>query len=310
MKQLIFISLLLLAFMSCSKQETNPFFMQWVGPYELPPFDKFTLESYKDGFNRAFIQQKKDVQAIIDNRSEATFENTIVALDRSYKLLNKVALIFFSATSAQGTPELLDFETEITPKLSSHSDDILMNPALFERVKFVYDNKAKYNLNTEDAKLLDETYKSFVRSGALLSQVDKDSLKSINEQISTLETLFEQNVLAETASFQMLIDKKENLSGLPEDLIESSAKRAKDAGKQGWLFGLDNPSIMPFLQFSDRRDLRKQMLDGYLNRCNNNNDKDNKQVVQKLVNLRREKAQMLGYKNFAEYVLEERMAKT
>ena len=310
MKQLIFISFLLLAFMSCSKQETNPFFTQWVGPYELPPFERFTLENYKEAFDRAFIQQEKDVQSIIDNRSEAAFENTIVALDRSYNLLHEVSLIFFSATNAEGTPELLKFETEITPKLSSHSDNILMNSALFEKVKYVYDNKSKYNLNEEDAKLLEETYKSFVRNGALLSQSDKDSLKSINEELSTLETLFEQNVLSETGSYEMLIDKEENLSGLPEDLIESSAKRAEQAGKKGWMFGLDNPSVMPFLQFSDKRDLRKQMLDAYLNRCNNNNDKDNKQVIQKQIDLRSRKAHLLGYKNFADYVLEERMAKT
>ena len=310
MKHLFFISLLLLAFMSCNKQETNPFFTQWEGTYELPPFEKITLENYKDAFDRAFIQQEKDVQSIIDNQLEATFENTIVALDHSYNLLNKVALVFFSATNAESTPELLEFETEITPKLSSHSDNILMNPALFEKVKFVYDDKAKYKLSKEDSKLLKETYKSFVRNGALLSQADKESLKSINEQISTLETAFEQNVLSETGSYEMLVDEKENLSGLPEDLIESSAKRAEKAGKQGWMFGLDNPSVMPFLQFSDQRDLRKQMLDAYLNRCNNNNDKDNKQLIQKLISLRSQKAELLGYKNFADYVLEERMAKT
>ncbi len=284
--------------------------MQWVGPYELPPFEKFTVEHYKDGFNRAFIQQEKDVQAIIDNPSEATFENTIVALDRSYDLLQKVALIFLSATNAQSTPELLAFEVEITPQYSAHYDNILMNPALFERVKFVYDNKDKWDLVGEDAKLLEETYTSFVRNGALLSSADKDSLKSINEQISTLHTLFEQNVLAETGLFEMFVDQKENLSGLPEDLIESAAKRAEKAGKQGWLFGLDNPSVMPFLQFSDMRDLRREMLDAYLNRGNNNNDKDNKQVIQKLIDLRSQKATLLGYSNFADYILEKRMAKT
>lgn len=310
MKQLFFISLLLFSLMSCNKQETNPFFMQWASPYELPPFEKFTLEHYKDAFNRAFLQQEKDVQDIVDNPSEATFENTIVALDRSYDLLQKVVLIFFSATNAQSTPELLEFEVEITPLYSSHSDNILMNPALFERVKFVYENKDKYDLKGEDAQLLEETYTSFVRSGALLSQADKDLLKSINEQISTLQTRFEQNVLAETSSFEMLIDQKENLSGLPEDLIETAAKRAEKFGKQGWLFGLDNPSIMPFLQFSDIRDLRKQMLEAYLNRGNNNNDKDNKQVIQKLIDLRNQKAALLGYENFANYVLEKRMAKT
>ena len=296
--------------MSCNKQETNPLLIQWEGSYELPPFEKITLESYKDAFNKAFGRQTKDVQGIIDNQSEANFENTIVALDRTHNSLNKVALIFFSATSATSTPELLALETEIVPKMSAHFDNILMNSALFEKIKLVYDNREKYDLNREDAKLLDETYKSFVRNGALLSQGDKDSLRNINEQISTLETLFEQNVLSETGSFELFIDTKENLSGLPDDLIESSAKRAEKAGKAGWMFGLDNPSVMPFLQFSDNRELRKHMLDAYLNRCNNNNDKDNKQVIQKLISLRSQKAKLLGYKNFAEYVLEKRMAKT
>jgi len=309
-KQIFFISFLLLAFMSCNKQETNPFFVQWEGAYELPPFEKITLNSYKKAFDRAFKQQNKDIQSIINEQSDATFENTIVALDRSYNLLNKVALVFFSATSAESTPELLKLETKITPKLSSHFDNILMNPALFERVKFVYEHKCRCGLNKEESKLLEETYKSFVRNGALLSQKDKESLKSINEQISSLETAFEQNVLFETGSYEMLVSEKANLSGLPEDLIESSAKRAEKAGKKGWMFGLDNPSVMPFLQFSDKRDLRQQMLDAYLNRCNNNNDKDNKQIIQKLIDLRKRKAQLLGYENFAEYVLIERMAKT
>ncbi|MDR0231152.1 MAG: M3 family metallopeptidase [Dysgonamonadaceae bacterium] len=310
MKQLLFISLLLLALMSCNKQETNPLLTQWEGPYELPPFEKITLEHYKDAFDRAFIQQEKDVQTIIDNQSEATFENTIVALDRSHNLLYKIALIFSSATSADSSPELLKLETEIAPRISAHSDNILMNPALFERVKFVYDNKNNYNLDREDAKLLEETYKSFVRNGALLSPEDKESLKNINGQISTLETAFEQNVLAETASYELLIENDESLSGLPEDLIESAEKRAKKAGKEGFQFGLDNPSIMPFLQFSDMRVSREEMLNAYLNRCNNNNDKDNKEIIQKLIDLRSQKAKLLGYENFADYVLTERMAKT
>jgi len=310
MKRLLFISLLLLALMSCNKQETNPLLTQWEGTYELPPFEKITLEHYKDAFDKAFIQQEKDVQAIIDNQSEATFENTIVALDRSHNLLYKIALIFFSATSADSSPELLKLETEIAPRISAHSDNILMNPTLFERVKFVYDNKNNYNLDREDAKLLEETYKSFVRNGALLSPEDKESLKNINGQISTLETAFEQNVLAETASYELLIENDESLSGLPEDLIESAEKRAKKAGKEGFQFGLDNPSIMPFLQFSDMRVSREEMLNAYLNRCNNNNDKDNKEIIQKLIDLRSQKAKLLGYENFADYVLTERMAKT
>ena len=310
MKQLFFISILLIALMSCDKKETTPFFMQWEGSYELPPFEKISLEDYKDAYSRTFELQKTDIEKIISNKAEPDFQNTIVALDRSGNQLNKINSIFFSMTNAQGTPELLEYEAEVSPQLSAHSDWILMNPALFEKVKFVYDNKDKFNLNKEDDKLLDKTYKLFVRSGALLSPENKDTLKSVNEQITTLETLFGQNLLDETASYELLIEDEKDLAGLPTDLIESAAKRAQKAEKTGWLFGLDNPSVMPFLQFADNRDLREKILTAYLNRSNNNNSKDNKEVIRKLINLRNQKAILLGYNNFADYELEERMAKT
>ncbi len=311
MKHLFFITFLLLTFMSCKKEkeETNPLVMKWEGTYELPPFEKLTIEHYKDAFNKAFSEQEALVQDIISNKEETNFENTIAALDHSQDLLQKVCLIFFGATEAQSSPEMLNFEAEISPKLSVHSDKILMNPELFKKVKFVYDNKSKFNLNKEDSKLLDETYKNFVRSGALLSETDKEELKTINEEISKLQTTFGQNLLSETGSYELLIDKKEDLTGLPSDLIESAAQRAEKAGKTGFKFGLDNPSVMPFLQFADNRDLRKQILTAYLNRCNNNNDKDNKGVIKSLIALRNKKAQLLGYETFASYELEDRMAK-
>ncbi len=299
-----------LIFASCTKkEETNPLFMQWDAPYELPPFEKITIKDYQDAYTRAFADQEKNIKAIVENKEEANFENTIVAYDRSFNQLNKINAIFFGVNEAQSSPESLAFESEITPKLSAHYDNISMNAALFEKVKFVFDNKDKYSLNTEDAKLLEETYKKFVRSGALLSQENKDKLKDINKELSILETTFKQNLLSETSSFELLINKKEDLAGLPESLIESAEKRAEEKNKTGWLFGLDNPSVIPFLQYANNRDLRKVMADGYINRCNNNNDKDNKAIVVKLVNLRIHKALLLGYENYASYSLEECMAK-
>ena len=195
--------------------------------------------------------------------------------------------------------------------LSKHEDDISLNPKLFERVKQVYENKDQMGLNKEQEKLLEETYKDFVRSGANLDEEKQAKLRELNSEIAMLQLTFGQNMLKETNDFQLIIDKEEDLSGLPASLIANAAETAKAAGQEGkWIFTLHNPSVMPFLQYADNRSLREKIFNGYINRGNNNNDADNKEVVRQLIEKRLEKAKLLGYKNYASFVLEDRMAKT
>ncbi len=289
----------------------NPFFQEWSTPYQVPPFEKITVDNYREAFIKGMQEQEGEIMAIISNSGLPTFANTIAAFDQSGSLLRKVSPVFSGVSSAQSTPELLALQTEIAPMMTKHQDNIMTNVDLFNRIKYVYDNSESMNLTREEQRLLFETYRDFIRGGAMLSDVLKEKYKQVNEEISKLQTQFGQNLLAETGSYKLIIDKKEDLAGLPDDLITAAANRAVKAGLTGkWVFGLDNPSIMPFLQFSENRALRKQILDAYLNRCNNNNDKDNKEIIKKLVTLRLNKVMLLGYTSFADYALETRMAKT
>ena len=296
---------------SCHSNHSNPLLTTWNTPYQAPPFEQITVEHYRDAFQQGMREQEANIKAIVSDKEEPAFENTIAAFDRSGELLGKVAAVFFGMVSAQGTPEMLELEVTITPELSAHSDRILMNEKLFRRVQSVYENKAKFNLNTEQEKLLADLYRHFVRSGAKLSNEDKEKLKTMNQEISTLETQFGQNVLAETAAYELVIENENELTGLPDDLKVAAAQRAVMKNVEGkWVFGLDNPSVMPFLQYSSDASLREKILTAYLNRGNNNNAQDNKEIIKRLVSLRNDKALLLGYQNFAAYELEERMAKT
>ncbi len=288
----------------------NPFFTEYTTPFGVPPFDQIKVEHYKPAFLKGMEEHKKEIDAIVNNGEEPTFENTIVALDRSGELLTKVALAFGGEASVNTTDEIQELEQEISPLLSAHGDDISLNPKLFARVKAVYDNQAAFNLDKEQKKLLEETYKSFVRNGANLDAGKQARLRELNEQISLLELTFGQNTLKETNGFKLVIDKQEDLAGLPETLIAAAAETAATNGMEGkWVFTLHNPSVMPFLQYADNRALREKMFNAYVCRGNNNNANDNKDVIRKLVTARLEKAKLLGYEDFAAYVLEENMAK-
>lgn len=289
---------------------TNPFFVEYTTPFGVPPFDQIKVEHYKPAFLNGMEEQAKEIESIVNNPEEATFENTIVALDRSGELLNKVMYAFNGQASVNTNDEIQALQQELSPVLSKHRDDIRLNPELFARVKSVYDNQEKFNLNKEQKKLLEQKYKSFVRGGANLDADKQVRLRKLNSDIAMLELTFGQNALKETNAFQLVIDKKEDLSGLPEGLIASAASAAKNAGMDGkWLFTLHNPSVMPFLQYADNRDLREKIFKGYINRGNNGNANDNKDVVEKLVTARLQKAKLLGYEDYAAYVLEENMAK-
>ena len=288
----------------------NPFFTEYTTSFGVPPFDKIEVAHYKPAFEKGMEEQKKEIDAIVNNPEEPTFENTIVALDRSGELLTKVMYAFSGQSSVNTTDEIQALEQELYPVLSAHSDDISLNPALFTRVKVVYDKQASMNLNKEQKKLLEETYKGFVRGGANLDADKQARLRELNEKISVLELTFGQNVLKETNAFKLVVDNKEDLAGLPESLIAAAAETAAADSMEGkWIFTLHNPSVMPFLQYADNRALREKIFKAYINRGNNGNGNDNKNVVKELVAARLDKAKLLGYEDFAAFVLDENMAK-
>ncbi|TCV15199.1 peptidyl-dipeptidase Dcp [Sphingobacterium alimentarium] len=290
-------------------QTDNPLLAAYETPFNVPPFDKIKDEHFKPAYEEALKKHNLEIDTIVNNSEAPTFENTILALENAGSLLSNVATVFSNLNSANTNDSLQALAKELAPQLSAHSDEIKLNAKLFERVKSVYTNKDQFGLDAEDQKLLEETYKSFVRSGANLSDENKEKLKKINAEMSVLTTQFGQNLLAETNAYELVVEKEEDLAGLPEGLKSAAADVAKSKGKEGkWVFTLSNPSVMPFLQYADNRELRKDIWNAYQMRGNNGNDNDNKEILIKIANLRLEKAKLLGYESHAAYVLEEAMA--
>ncbi|WP_418548714.1 M3 family metallopeptidase [Parabacteroides goldsteinii] len=319
MKKMIMTAGIAVALSACSSSEKKSEILapgdilltEFTTPFGVPPFDKIELEDYMPAFKEAIAQQQKEVDDIVGQTAAPDFENTIVALDQSGSLLRKVNAVFSGLNSANTNDEMQALSRELSPLLSKNSDDIRLNKDLFARVKTVYDNRESLNLNKEQKKLLEETYKSFVRGGANLDAEQQARLRELNSEISMLQLTFGQNMLKETNAFQLVIENKDDLADLPESLILNAEVAARAAGLEGkWLFTLHNPSVMPFLQYADNRALREKIFKGYINRGNNGNDADNKDVVLKLVTLRLEKAKLMGYDDYASFVLEDRMAKT
>ena len=287
----------------------NPLLLNYETPFQVPPFDRIKDEHFRPAFKEALRQHNLEIDSIVNNQEDPSFQNTIVALENAGTLLGNVSRVFGNLNSANTNDSIQAIDKDLAPQLSAHRDEIALNADLFARVKSIYDNKEKLNLDSEDAKLLEETYKSFVRSGANLSEENKGKLKKINAELSVLTTAFGQNLLAETNNFELVVDKEEDLTGLPEALKAAAASEAEARSKTGkWVFTLKNPSVMPFLQYADNRELRKQIWDAYQKRGNNGNDYDNKENLKKIANLRLEKAKLLGYSSHAAYVLEESMA--
>lgn len=312
-KILLFIGITMVLFSCNEKTADNPFFSAFQTPYATPPFDEIKAEHYLPAFVEGIKQHNQEIQQIVDNTESATFENTIAALDLSGALLGRVASVFDAMDNAESDSVLQQIAIEVSPLLSEHSDNIYLNEALFAKVKVVHDaSEANPEaLNTEQKRLLDETYKAFVRSGILLTDEDKEKLRGINKELSVLSLTFGQNLLAETNSFLLVVDKQEDLSGLPEGIITAAAEEANAKGLEGkWIFSLQKPSWIPFLQYADNRDLREKLYKAMYMRCDNDNDKDNKANINKMVNLRLAKANLLGYKSHADFVLDETMAKT
>ncbi|WP_153916200.1 M3 family metallopeptidase [Shewanella sp. TC10] len=289
----------------------NPFFKPYGTFMEIPDFDKIKDEHYLPGFKAGIAAQQAEIAAIVANPEAPTFENTIEAMEFSGALLTKVASVFYNLTGAHTNPAIQQISKEVSPMLSSARDDISLNEDLFKRVKAVYLQKDSLNLSTSKAKLLEDTYKSFTRGGANLSAADKDTLRALNEQIGKLNLEFGDNLLAETNAFELVIDNEANLAGLPQDVIDTAAATATKRGHDGkWVFTTQRPSITPFLTYAENRDLREVIFKGYIERANNDNANDNKKILAKIASLRAEKAELMGYKTHAHFVLEERTAKT
>ena len=293
-----------------SKTDSNPFFAESTAPYGIPEFEKIKTEHYMPAFRKGMEEQNAEIEKIVNNPEAPTFENTVAALDYSGSLLNRVIGVFGNLTEAETNDSLNAIQKEISPLLSEHTDNIMLNQKLFERIKTVYDNQKNENLNREQQMVLEKYYKDFVRSGALLDAKQKEELKGLNKELGILSIKFADNVLAETNNFKLVISDKSDLAGLPDWVIKSAEQEAIAKGDSGkWVFTLAKPSLIPFLQYADNRDLREKMYKGYINRANHNDQYDNKEIISQILKLRLQKARLLGFNSYAEFALDDRMAK-
>lgn len=300
---------------SCNKTSStgndNPFFTEYDTPNGVPPFDKIKAEHFLPAFEEGIKQQAAEIDSITNNPEPATFENTLVALDESGQMLRKVSAVFNGLTGAETDSVLQKIDQEITPKLTEHGDNIVLNEKLFARIKAIHDDTTRTDYTTEQKMLINKYYKRFVRSGILLDADKQARMREINKELGLLALNFNNNLLAETANYQLVIENKEDLSGLPQDVIDAAAQTAEAKGLAGkWVFTLSKPSWVPFLQYADNRELREKLYKAMYNRGDNDNENDNKAIISKIINLRLEKANLLGYKTHADFVLEETMAKT
>lgn len=308
MKKIIILSAMAISMMACTKQ--NPFLTEQNTPFGVPAFDKIELKDYKPAFEEAIKQEKAEIDAIVNNPEAPTFANTIEALDRVGGLLNNVSGAFFNILEADGNDEMNAIAEEVTPMVTSLSDEIMLNDALFQRVKTVYEQREELGLNSEQMRLLTETYKSFVLSGANLSAEDKERVKVINQELAMLSLQFGNNVVAETNDYQLFVTDESELKGLPESALTAAKEEAAAAGRtDAWLFTPKRTSFTPVLQYCENRELRKELLMAYTTRGNHDNDYDNKAIINKTMKLRIEKAHIFGFENPADYILQTCMAK-
>ncbi len=310
MNRFIYILIGLLSIAYMIQADTNPFFGKYNTPFETPPFDKISIEYYEPAFDKGISDLKQEVDIIVGNNEPATFENTIVALERSGKQLDKVSYVFFNILNAEANDEMMEISQRISPKLSESSNNIYLNEKLFDRVKFVYDRKKTLGLSIEQARLLEETYESFRKKGATLSPTDKEKYRQLSTELSLLTLQFDQNALKDKIRFEMLLTEEAQLAGLPESTREAAAALAKAKGKTGWLFNLSAPSYQPFMRYSSLRDLREKMYREYMSVGNKGDEYDNKEIIRRIVNIRLEIARLMGNQTFADYNLQHTMAKS
>jgi peptidyl-dipeptidase Dcp len=307
-----------LIFCSCNQQKApqkdmnNPFFKEYSTPFQVPPFNEIKLEHFLPAINQGIEDHLAEIKAITSNTQAPNFENTIQAFDQSGLLLYRSSQTFNNLNTANTSDEMQALAREITPKISTHSDNIMLNKDLFARIKAVYEKRKELNMDAGQLRATEKYYEDFVRSGASLPEEKQVELRKLNDELSMLTLKFSENVLAETnKNFMLVIDNEADLKGLPADLISAAADAAKKAGKEGkWVFTLQKPSWIPFLQYAENRELRKKLYQGYLMRGNNNNANDNKENVGKIAKLREQRAKLLGFDSHAAYVVDINMAKT
>lgn len=293
-----------------SDGRSNPFLEPYNTPYNIPPFEKIQYGDYLPAAEKGIAEYKKEVAAIVANQATPDFDNTILALEKAGRLLNRVVGVFSALDETESCPEMTAISEKLNPMYSQASDEIMMNPELFKRVKSVYDRRKSLNLTPEQMRDVEETYKSFTRSGALLNDADKARLMKVNTELTDLFLLFNKNLLKDTNAFQLWVDDASELSGIPASNVAQAAADAKAAGKEGkWLFTLHAPSRLPLLQYADNRDLRRRMYEGYINLASKG-ENNNQPVVNKILKLRAEKARLLGFDTFAAYATDNVMAKT
>ena len=314
---LLMLALVIVSITGCKNQKptmdtNNPFFTEYTTPFQVPPFDKIDTSHYLPAFIEGISQHDQEIAAIVENTATPDFENTILAFDKSGKLLNRVSYVFYNLNSAHTSDQMQEIARKISPLMSKHQDDISMNPKLFERIKAVYESRLTAGLDDQQIRAVEKYYEDFERDGANLPAEQQAKLRKINEELAMLQVKFGENQLAEiNKNFKLVVENQADLAGLPEGVISAAAEAANTTGDSGkWVFTLAKPSLIPFLQYAQNRELREKLYRGYFMRGNNDNANDNKQIVKDMVRLRAEKASLLGFDNFAAYVIDENMAKT
>ena len=291
-------------------EKPNPFLSEYTKPFQVPPFDQIKNEHYLPAFEAGIAEQQAEIDAIVNNAETPTFENTILPYDKSGQTLNRVSNVFFNLNECLTNDEMVAIAEQVLPMLSKHSDAIMMNPKLFERIDYVYQHRNEMGLDDQQIRVVEKYHQDFMRHGAGLNAEQQAELSQINEQLSTLSLQFGNNLLKENAGYKLVIENEADLAGLPQTSIDAAAEQAKADGMEGkWVFTLSKPSLIPFLQFADNRDLREQMYKAYYNRGDNNNEYDNKKLVNEMCKLRVQKAKLFGFDNYADYVLDVNMAK-
>lgn len=294
----------------CQPSHENALLEDWNTPYQTPPFDRITVEEYAPAFDAAIAEARAEIDSIVNNPEEPTFSNTIEALERSGAKLSRVSSLFFNLLEADGTDRMHEISMEVQPKLTEYSNDISLNEELFKRVKAVYDQRDSLDLDTEQAMLLTETYRGFARSGAALSDEDKETYRRLTSELAQLTLQFGQNVLAATNAFAINITDSTVVAELPDFVREAMAADAKARGEEGWTVTLHAPSYSAFMTYSSNRELKEQLWRANNALCMTDGDNDNREIVKKIVNTRLQIANLLGYQTYADYVLEERMAES
>ncbi len=322
----IILSLLLITIFSCNQQETNkknktneknktamdtnPLLAKFDTQFEIPPFGKIKNKHYIPAFKQAIKKHNQEIDAIIRNKEKPTFENTLVALDNSGDLLSRISSIFYALKSANSNDSIIEIAKEIAPFISKHEDDISLNPKLFKKVKYVYEHKNEFKLNTEQNSLLNKVFQNFVRGGSNIEDSKKERFREINKKLSLASLKFAENILKENNKYNIIIENKDDLSGLPNSVIQTAKEKAKEKDLHGkWMFTVQKSSLIPFITYSDNRKLREKLFKAYINRGNNNDENDNKEIIKEIINLRIEKANLLGFKSHADYILDVNMAK-